>query len=88
MPERWRREIAKCDREIVSLLNRRATLAMYIGRAKAKHGIPIHLPAQEEEVLQRAKQFNPGPLSDDALERIFRLIVAETRRLEEEVVGE
>lgn len=87
MPERWRREIAECDREIVSLLSRRAALALCIAREKTKHGIPIYSPAQEDQVIQRARELNLGPLSDAALERVFHLIVAETRHLEEEVVG-
>ncbi len=87
MPERWRREIAECDREIVSLLSRRASLGLRIGREKAERGLQICSPSQEVRVIRRAKALNTGPLSDAALERIFRLIVAETRQLEEEVVG-
>jgi chorismate mutase len=86
MLEELRRELEEIDREILSLLSRRAEVALCIGRLKTKNGLPVHLPQREEEVIARVVRANPGPLGPEAVERIFRRIIAETRRLEEEVV--
>ncbi len=86
MLEELRRELEEIDREILLLLSRRAEVALRIGRVKARSGIPLYLPRREEEVIARVVRANPGPLGTEAVERIFRRIVAETRRLEEEVV--
>ena len=87
MLEELRRELEEIDRRILALLSRRAEVALRIGRVKSRNGLPLHLPQREEEVIARVVRANPGPLGPDAVERIFRRIIAETRRLEEEVVG-
>ncbi|MGY4706924.1 chorismate mutase [Candidatus Bipolaricaulota sp. J31] len=87
MLEELRKELEEIDREILALLSRRAEVALRIGRVKSRNGLPLHLPRREEEVINRVVRANPGPLGPDAVERIFRRIIAETRRLEEEVVG-
>ncbi len=86
MLEELRRELEEIDREILALISRRAEVALRIGRVKAQNGIPLYLPQREEEVIAQVVRANPGPLGPKAVERIFRRIVAETRRLEEEVV--
>lgn len=83
MIDGWRRQIDELDREILRLLNRRAELAHRIGDEKRAKGLPLHSPAREEEVLRCITEENTGPLSAAAVERIFRLIIAESRNLQE-----
>ena len=78
----WRREIDELDREILRLLNLRAKLALRIAHEKRAQGLPLRSPAREEEVIRRLVEDNQGPLGAGAVERIFRLIIAEARHIQ------
>ena len=85
--EEWRRRIDQLDSQIVALLNERAEHAIRVGREKQKKHQSIHSPEREAEVLQRAFAANQGPLDEQAIERIFRAIIEESRRLQERQMG-
>jgi len=78
-----RTEIDRLDDELLRLLNQRAQLGTELLGLKRAAGLPICDPARELEVICRARDGNAGPLDDEAVENIFRLIVHETRRAEE-----
>lgn len=82
----WREKIDEVDDALVMLLNRRALYVQEIAKFKQHTGLPIHLPEREAEVLSRVCSLNPGPLDSDALERLFACIIAESRRLEHQIV--
>jgi chorismate mutase-like protein len=84
----WRRKIDELDRELVRLLNERARCAAEIGKLKHQNGLPILEPRREQEVLQHALEANAGPLDHEALRRVFRQIVEEMRRLEQQLVDQ
>lgn len=75
------------DGQILALLSERAGAVLDIGDYKRKHGLPIHVPERENNVVKRLQADNPGPLHKDAIERIYRTIIEEMRKLEEEHVG-
>jgi len=79
--ERWRDEIDALDAELLGLLNRRAELALEVGRRKVGAGLPLRDPKRERRILERAARENGGPLGRAAVERLFRAILAESRRL-------
>jgi prephenate dehydratase/chorismate mutase len=78
-----RAEIDDLDRDLLRLLNRRASLASQVLALKRSAGLPVCDPRRELDVLARAKQNNPGPLDDRAVETVFRQVIYETRRSEE-----
>ena len=78
----WRDEIDKIDAELLRLLSLRARLAVRVGRVKRVEGVALTDRAREREVLARARASNPGPLDAEQVERIFRLIIRESRRVE------
>jgi len=82
MIDDWRRQIDEVDREILRLLNLRAELVRRIGEEKKARGLPLLFPKREEEVLRKVRAGNSGPLNAEAVERIFRLIIAESRSLQ------
>lgn len=86
MIEELRRKLDEIDGELLHLLSRRGEVAMRIGRIKAEKGLPLRSPEREAEIIARMVRENPGPLSDAAVARIFRRIIAETLRLQKEVV--
>ena len=78
----WRDRIDFLDRELVRLLNERARCALEIGKLKRSQGLPVLDPLREEQVLSHIAKAGGGPLSPEALRRIFRLIIAECRQVE------
>jgi chorismate mutase/prephenate dehydratase len=78
-----RAEIDALDREIVGLLNRRARLALQIGKTKAQGGRPIIDAEREREVLVRVAMANDGPFPQDALLALYRQLMETITRLEE-----
>jgi chorismate mutase len=80
--EDWRAEIDSIDNELLRLINRRARLAVKVGMFKQKAGLPLCDRHREREVLARAQCVNLGPLDDQAVAKIFRRIIYESRRIQ------
>jgi chorismate mutase len=83
--EYWRTEIDEIDRELLRLLNRRARLAIKVGSLKRAAGLPCCDPDRERVVLSTLRQANTGPLDSPAVTKLFRRIIAESRRVETRV---
>ncbi len=75
-----REAIDALDEKIVALLNERAAHAVAVG--KLKNGA-AYRPEREAQVLRRVAGANRGPLSDEALLRMFTEIVSGCRALEQ-----
>jgi chorismate mutase/prephenate dehydratase len=80
--QHWRKEIDEIDSELLRLLNLRARLALKVGALKKEAALPFCDPARERFVLQRLQDLNDGPLDRRAIERLFRRIIWESRRIE------
>ena len=80
--EDCRGEIDKVDAEILRLLNLRAELAVRVGESKRSAGLSVWDRAREREVVERARRNNRGPLDGDAVARLFRAVIRESRRLQ------
>ncbi len=78
----YRDRIDAIDERIVALLEERARMALRVGRIKRAAGHEIHAPEREADVLGRVGQAADGPLGGEAVERLFRAIIAETRAAE------
>jgi chorismate mutase-like protein len=77
-----RNEIDTIDSQILALLSRRAEIAREIGVAKAKAGLPVLDWERESEILSRLSRENEGILDDEAIARIYRLILQESRLIQ------
>lgn len=78
----YRDRIDAIDDAIVELLEERARMALRVGRIKRATGHAIHAPEREADVLGRVGMAATGPLSGEAVERLFKAIIAETRAAE------
>ncbi|HMS40782.1 MAG TPA: chorismate mutase [Pyrinomonadaceae bacterium] len=85
--ENLRIEMDEIDGEIIRLLNDRAKIARKIGVVKAQAGLPIVDLDREAAILRRVCAENNENLTSDALERIYKRIITESRRLQVENVG-
>jgi len=72
------------DEQIMSYLTERAKVILKVAEVKRQHAIPIYVPEREASILARLRLLNPGPLSGDAIERIYRTVVEEMRNFESE----
>ncbi len=77
-----RTEIDAIDDRLLELVNRRMALAEAIGREKRKSGRPILDNLREEEIIQRLKSGNRGPLTASQVERLFRTVISFSRQLQ------
>ncbi len=82
--EDWRQKIDAINSELLELLSERARCALEVGKIKRANDQPIYAPERETAVLRQLESLNRGPLSNKAVERIFRQIIDEARRLEQE----
>ena len=82
----WRTRIDELTDTVIALLNKRAVYATEIGKLKKQKGLPVLDTAREEAVLaavaEKAEKAG-GPLSGDSVRRIFKVIMEETRKVEE-----
>jgi chorismate mutase len=78
----WRARIDSLDQEIVALLNRRAEYVLELAPLKREIGVGVQDSAREELVLQHLREANQGPLPNDALEKVYRAIMAAMRELQ------
>jgi len=78
----WRTKIDDIDLQLVALLNDRARCATEIGRIKLLLGIDAYSPRREEEVMRNITTANRGPLSTQAMRRLFERIIDESRSVE------
>jgi chorismate mutase len=77
-----RREIDAIDLELLELLNRRTRVVESIGEIKQAVQLPVYEPKREDDVFRNVSENNRGPLSHDALKRIFERIIDEMRSLQ------
>ena len=77
-----RRRIDGIDTELRQLLNQRATVVEEVLRMKDILNLPIQEPRREGEVFRNVTEGNPGPLTPEALKRIFERVMGEMRGLE------
>jgi chorismate mutase / prephenate dehydratase len=77
-----RTRIDALDRELLTLLNRRAALALEVGELKKREGSPVFRPEREAQVIDGLKATNPGPLATESVAPIWREIMSACRSLE------
>ena len=73
-------EIDRLDSEILERLAQRAQCAKRVGEVKRG---PLYRPEREAQVLRSIGERNPGPLSAEAVQRIFREIMSWCLALEQ-----
>ena len=77
-----RQRIDEVDRRILDLLNERVRYVLELAPLKRRNNIPVHEPRREEEVLSKLREQNEGPLSDEAVCRVFEAVMKEMRAVQ------
>ena len=79
---KYRDVIDALDLELLELLNRRTKVVEEIGQVKEAVNLPVYEPKREDDVYRNVTEHNGGPLTADALKRIFERIIDEMRSLQ------
>ncbi len=77
-----RAQIDDVDLRILALLNERTRIVEEIGRLKQVLRLPIYEPRREDEVFANVTGHNGGPLTADAVKRVFERIIDEMRNIQ------
>jgi chorismate mutase len=80
----WRKRIDGLDRKLLALLNERAECVLRLAPLKRRQSIPIEEPEREAAIRASLGRHNEGPLSDEAVWRIFDAIMAEMKAVQKE----
>ncbi len=70
------------DLKILALLNERTGIVEEIGRIKQRLTMPIYEPKREDQVFHNVTSNNRGPLSGEAVKRVFERIIDEMRTVQ------
>jgi len=80
-----RKRIDAIDQKIVKLISDRARTAERIGETKSARARAVLDAAREKAVLRAVREANDGPLSNEALEAIFRELISACRAMQQPV---
>ena len=80
--EEFRIVIDDVDRRIVELLNERTRIVEQIGSVKRQAQLPIYEPKREDQVFANITAANQGPITSQAVRRIFERIIDEMRTIQ------
>ena len=80
--EEWRQRIDELDRQIVALINARASAAQAIGKLKRVSSLPVYEPNREKIIFENVRAANKGPLPDIELTHIYERVIDVMRAMQ------
>lgn len=83
--EGLRKQIDKCDDQLLRLLNQRAAVVQDVGRVKARRDEEVYASNREHAIIERLAAANQGPLPEEAVEEIFRAVINNCRLLQKKL---
>jgi len=81
---RLRQQIDAIDDELLGLLNKRARIALEIAHKKQQQALPVLDATREAQVIRRLGELNEGPLTAEAVARIYHAVIREMCALEQQ----
>jgi len=78
-------QIDAIDKELLTLLNRRAQVAKQVGDVKKREGTPFFRPDRVAQVIEQIQQANTGPLKNEHVAAVWREIMSACLALESPV---
>jgi len=80
--DKLRIEIDKVDNELLKVMERRFELVDLVSQCKKKNHLPIRDMSREDEVIK--SKFERTNLSEDFVKKLYRLLIDEAVRMQEE----
>lgn len=84
--DKLRKKINKLDKQLIDTLNERTKVAMEIGAFKKENGMEFYAPHREQQVFQKVRNLNKGPVTNESLQAIYREIMSSSLHLEKPLV--
>jgi len=81
--DKLRQKIDSLDNKILDLLAERGDIALEIRELKEENSVGVYDPVREKLIEKKLEELNKGPLSDEAVLRIFREIISACRTLQQ-----
>jgi len=81
--KKLRIKIDEIDHQILDLLNKRAGIALDVGKTKQDKRLKIHSPERERAILKRLMDLNPGPFPDETLKVVYEEIISASLALQQ-----
>ncbi len=85
--DEFRAHLDTIDAQLMTLLAQRAQIVVQVADYKRQHNLPVHVPEREEAIVARLRAMNPGPLSGEAVARIYQVVIEEMRKFEGEHIA-
>ena len=86
--EELRVEIDKCDKEIIQVIARRMKLIPLVASFKRENNLPRYQPVREKKIIENRRSLAEElGLSPDLVEEIIKLIIKDSHRIEENIIG-
>lgn len=82
-----RKQIDIIDDIILESLNKRAKMSLRVAAIKQQHDASLSNivdPEREQTIIQNMLDKNDGPLSNEQIESLFKLIIEQSRKLQQE----
>lgn len=73
--DKKRESIDRIDAKLLIFLNKRAAIVDQIKQLKLEHGLEIHDPHREKQILNRLAALSDGPLSPQEVKILFSTII-------------
>ena len=87
--EEYRKEIDLIDKEILSLLKKRYAISADVARFKLQSGKAVLDEQREKEIIAEKKRLaEEYGLSPEFIEKLFILIMEESRAVQEKLISE
>jgi chorismate mutase len=80
--QHYRKDIDDLDDQLLTLLNKRAEIALKIAKEKFDHRIGVLAANREEEIYKRLNEVNQGPLKEQHIREIFAAIISSSKKLQ------
>ena len=82
--DHWRKRIDEINLKLLELLNERSRCAIEIGKIKQRQNLEVYDPKREQQIVEQVQALTRGPLTKEAIRRLFERIIDESRRAERE----
>jgi chorismate mutase len=82
--DHWRKKIDEINLKLLELLNERSRCAIEIGKIKQRQNLEVYDPKREQQIVEQVQALTRGPLTKEAIRRLFERIIDESRRAERE----
>lgn len=83
--DRLRKEIDQINEDILELLNKRAAVAIEVGKVKKKAKSAFHVLDREHKIYQKLARINKGPFPNKAIRPVFKEIISASLSLEHQL---